>query len=474
MTRTLNYALLLVSTLLAGQAIADKYAPVDKLPQGSRSSLLVEDLQGNNGLTLTNNSDQFFPPASTLKLVTALAAKLELGDQFHYQTTLAKAGNDLVFQFSGDPTLTTKDLANMLSAAKQQKLTRITGDIWLDDSAFSGYERAIGWPWDILGVCYSAPASAITLDENCIQASIYTQDNGKTRVYVPEQYPVYVSTSVKTVTRAGQKAAQCDLELLTHPDNHYQLRGCLVSRKQPLPLKFAVQDTRLYATRMIYTELNRLGIKLDGKVKVGRPNAPLQKTLAVHYSAPLPQLLDEMLKKSDNLIADSLTKSLGAQFFIQPGSFKNGTAAIKQIIFAHTGIDLKHAQLADGSGLSRNNRFTAHDMAAVLRYIYNNDHKLHIIDMMPKAGESGTLHYRRSMRKAPIKGQMIAKSGSLYGSYNMAGYGLDKNGKPNAIFVQFVSDYHPVRRDDEQPVVPPITQFETLFYQDVINYSQAK
>ena len=38
---------------------------------------------------------------------------------------------------------------------------------------------------------------------------------------------------------------------------------------------------------------------------------------------------------------------------------------------------------------------------------------------MPYSGQSGTLKYRKSMRKAPIKGQIIAKSGSLYGSHNM-------------------------------------------------------
>ncbi|MGT0150760.1 D-alanyl-D-alanine carboxypeptidase [Vibrio metschnikovii] len=61
----------------------------------------------------------------------------------------------------------------------------MSGDIWLDISQFSGYQRAVGWPWDSLGVCYSAPVSAVNLDGNCIQASIYTQDNGSTRVYVP-------------------------------------------------------------------------------------------------------------------------------------------------------------------------------------------------------------------------------------------------------------------------------------------------
>ena len=103
----------------------------------------------------------------------------------------------------------------------------------------------MGTPWDIIGVCYSAPASAITLDHNCVQAAIYTEKEGKTRVYVPEHQPIYVTTLARAVSKAEQEATQCQLELLSSADNHYQLQGCLVNRTQPLPLKFAIQNPSL-------------------------------------------------------------------------------------------------------------------------------------------------------------------------------------------------------------------------------------
>ena len=68
--------------------------------------------------------------------------------------------------------------------------------------------------------------------------------------------------------------------------------------------------------------------------------------VASHHSEKLPELLDTMLKKSDNLIADNLTKTLGATFYVQPGSFNNGTEAIKQILLTKANIDLSKAQLA--------------------------------------------------------------------------------------------------------------------------------
>ncbi|MCG9749107.1 serine-type D-Ala-D-Ala carboxypeptidase [Vibrio brasiliensis] len=463
--------LVFAATTLSSQVSA--YAPLNELPLGSRAALRVDSLQEQQHYQQSANQNQLFPPASTLKIVTALAAKLELGDQFHYQTKLEKVGKDSVIRFSGDPTLSSADLKQLFTQARGKGLKRIEGELWLDNSAFTGYERAVGWPWDILGVCYSAPASAISLDENCVQASIYTQQDGKTRVYVPEHQPIYVTTQAKTVSKAEQEGSQCDLELLSSPDNHYQLQGCLQSRSKPLPLKFAVQDPALYTQRIVHTLLNQLDIELAGNIKIGAPQQT-GKVLATHQSADLPELLETMLKKSDNLIADNLTKTLGAKFFVQPGSFGNGTKAIKQILFAHTGIDLQHTPMADGSGLSRNNRFTSQNMAAVLRYIWKHDKQLGLIALMPKSGTNGTLKYRRSMRKSPVKGELIAKSGSLYGSYNMAGYGLDKNGNPSTLFVQFVADYHPPKvKSDAPPTIAPITKFETLFYQDVVRFSQA-
>ena len=471
---------LLSTLLLCGLSLgsysltAFAYAPLNKLPDGSSTSLILQSLSGDSN-EMNTDTDGFYPPASTLKLVTALAAKLELGDDFHYTTDIARSNEDVVISFSGDPTLQREHLKSLLAQYAKSQSRTIKGNLYLDNSAYTGYQRAVGWPWDILGVCYSAPSSAMTLDSNCAQASIYTKDNGTTRVYIPAHYPIDVTTTAATVTRTGQKATQCDLELITTPDNTYKLSGCLIERKKPLPLKFAIQNPELYTYQVVTSLLKELKIQVKGDVIIGKKTRADKTTLvASHHSEKLPELLDTMLKKSDNLIADNLTKTLGATFYVQPGSFNNGTEAIKQILLTRANIDLSKAQLVDGSGLSRNNRMTSQTMAQVLRYIWNNDQQLNLIDAMPTSGMSGTLKYRQSMRKTPIQGNIIAKSGSLYGSYNMAGFGLDKSGSPNSIFVQFVRDYFPDKPNPDKQVEVPITQFERAFYTDVVNFSQTQ
>ncbi len=461
---------LLPLTSLAAFESAQRY-----LPAGTRIGLVSQTLTPTPiTQQASTTANDYFPPASTLKIITALASQLELGAQFRFTTQLQADDDNLVLRFSGDPSLTSEDLRRLLLAYRQQKGRQISGDIWLDTSQFTGYQRGVGWPWDSTGVCFSAPVGAINIDGNCIQASIYTQDNGATRVYVPPHYPVHVTSEAITVSQSEQQRLHCDLELLATSDNHYRLSGCLAERDRPLPLNFAVQNLELYAQRVLYQQLRQLGIRLEGEIKIGLPSHHQSMVpIAVHQSPPLTELLKLTLQDSNNLIADALTKTLGRHFFVQPGSFTNGTEAIKQIIFTNTGIDLTADQLVDGSGLSRNNRLRLDSMQQILAYIAQHDQQLSLLSLLPRAGESGTLRYRRSMRGNDIRGQIIAKSGSLYATHNMAGFVVDQKGKPLSLFVQYITDYFPAEPNPQRPVEPPMTRFEQHFYQQIIEMAHA-
>lgn len=463
--RLLVTALLLPATCFASNIKATQY-----LPDGSRSALLLAPLDTPEQSLISKDIDQFFPPASTLKVVTALAAKLSLPDSFRFETVLLRSGNDVIIRYSGDPTLSRQSLKTMLKVAKKE-LGANWDQVWLDNSAFGGYSKAVGWPWDILGVCYSAPSTAITLDGNCVQGALYTNDDGSTRINIPAHQPIQATTSAITLTKEQQQESHCDLELQIGNDNHYQISGCLVKRSSPLPLKFALASPELFTQQVIEAELKSLGISLAGAINIGKPDTSKETALFIQRSKPLSELLAVMLQDSNNLYADNITKTLGALHFQQPGSFRNGTAAIKAILKSEANIDIDTAVMEDGSGLSRNNRFTARQMRQILSYIYENDQSLDLIRLMPVSGNNGTLKYRSSMRKAPIKGALIAKSGSLFGTYNMAGFGLNNKGKPESVFVQFVTDYHPKKTEDTTPTISPLTQFEQNYYRQVVDYS---
>ncbi|WP_406667337.1 D-alanyl-D-alanine carboxypeptidase/D-alanyl-D-alanine-endopeptidase [Gallaecimonas sp. GXIMD1310] len=408
-------------------------------PPGSQVALVVSPLDGGT-LTIDHRSHVLLPPASTQKLLTATAAELALGKSYRFNTVLAGRGGvqgdrwigNLRLTFNGAPDFTRKQLRALLGTLRDMGVNEITGDIQLDGRHFSGYDRAPGWPWDNLGVCYSAPASAIILDHNCVAASLTVSRAGiAPHFFVPPFQPVSVDNQVTAVTPAQQKQSLCELQLDRGPKNHYRLHGCVTTERQIWPLNFAVNDPFQYAADSLRTALNRLRIRLDGRIRHA-DNSDDWQPLAKAHSAPLAALIPHMLQESDNLYADVLARTLAPD-----GAFPQGVRAIHQILADKVGLSVHPSRMVDGSGLSRDDLLSASQLATILRFL--DAHPSMVSRRgLPLAGHNGTLKYRRSLLHSPLKGNVQAKSGTLNGSSNLAGYFQAKSGK-RYLFVLMIS-----------------------------------
>jgi len=421
------------------------------LPKGTQFSYLVADADKDIPLA-QYQQDTLRTPASMQKLLTATAATLQLGASFRYQTNLIGARNnikknvyrgDLRLNFVGDPTLKRADIKRMLSHLKQLGVREITGDFIVNDAHFNGYQWSNGQAWNDLGVCYTSPANAIVVNRNCVQGNLSVVNNNakKARLFIPGHEPVSITSNVDVVSKEQRKAQFCDLELIRNSKNNYHLLGCMVPRKRALALSFAVNDPFHYVSQIIESELNGLNIALQGKVRLeserytGKDNT----VLASYQSEKLEQLLKTMMKKSDNLLADSLFKTIGASYFQQPGNFRNGAQAVTEIL-AEQGVDLENAYLADGSGLSRHNLMSAELFMRVLQFVYRNDKKLNLLSSFSIAGIDGTLQYHRGVRGKKFKGKVIAKTGSMKGVANLLG--VVKTQQGDRLFVLILNGYN--------------------------------
>lgn len=432
----------LLLCLLSSTSQAAEINLQETLPAGSQYGLLVLNLNAQGKALMEHNADTLLPPASTFKVVTALATRLVLGDGFRFETLLERQGNDLIIRFSGDPSLRRENLRQLLVKLKTQGGG--WQDLWIDDSAFGGQERGLGWPWENLGTCYSGPVAATTLDANCLQISVLSngQPGGRVIAQVPANQPIKVDSEAVILSAEDKAKRHCDLDLNLGENNHYLLSGCWAQSKNPLVLKLAVQKPSVYAAAIVTSLLKAEGIGLKGQVRIGKPPAGERQTLARHQSAPVEVLIDLMLKRSDNLIADSLLKTLGGVWFKQQGSYRTGLLALRQVLKEKAGIDLGLAILEDGSGLSRSNLITPRLMAQVLSYIQREDKTLGLLKAFPVSGESGTLQHRPSMNQPPLKGRFVAKTGTLFGTKNLAGIFTTAKGS-KLVVVQFVTNYFP-------------------------------
>ncbi len=436
---------------------------IDLAPEGSQVALVVEPLRSSAPLQIHYRDDRFLPPASTLKLFTAAAAELELGTDYRFETRFWQRGKqqggrwqgDWLLEFRGAPDLSRQQLAELLGELRTRKIREIEGDLLLDVSYFSGHDRAIGWPWNNLGVCYSAPAAALTLERNCVAASLKNQGSGQpARFFVPAHQPIEVTSEVIALDNDSIERQLCTLESSVGPGNRYQLSGCISDRRDVLPLNFAVNDPIAHGKALVRQELSRLGIVLRGDIRVGRRDGDGWQQAAQVVSAPLQTLLAEMLQDSDNLIADLTLKNLGAARDLS-GSFAHGVRALKASLKTHADIDLELARIHDGSGLSKDNLMQARQLAQLLQWLAQHP-QMTTYQTLPVSGENGTLKYRRSTRQEPLKGVIQAKSGTLNGSRNLAGY-IDAASGERYVFVLMLSGISlPAKM--QQPT--PVTVFE--------------
>lgn len=131
------------------------------LPDGTNLALVAQKV-GSNTPLIDYNAQQMALPASTQKVVTALAALLQLGPDYRFVTNFETNGKlnnntlsgDLVIRFSGDPTLTRQQIRNMVNALKQIGIHKVDGDLIVDISAFASHDKAPGWVWNDMTQCF--------------------------------------------------------------------------------------------------------------------------------------------------------------------------------------------------------------------------------------------------------------------------------------------------------------------------------
>ncbi len=403
------------------------------LPLGSRLSVTLSRADGSR--LLSKDSQQLVAPASTMKLLTAVAAWHALGADFRFQTRLVSlAGGDYAIIFSGDPFFDRDHLRAMLRAAAARGVSVIEGDLLLDRSIFTGHDMSGAQSWNDLNICFAAPASAISLNHNCVQGNLSgTAIGSPLRIYIAEHEPLRFVNETRVVGREDAQSRLCEVELAHLSNNRYRITGCSAPRKHALPLSIAVNDPVQYMRESLLAELRDANIQLRGGIHVS--DRPVGGRLVVgHQSAPLAEMMEEMLQKSDNQLADVLFRTMGYQHLNAdlrdghyPATFRAGREAVRAQLTA-LGVDPGNALIADGSGLSRHNLLSADILdQALTQMSMVKDARL--VAALPVSGESGSLKYRRGLLNPPLRGSVMAKTGSLTGVYNLAGFIRTESGE---------------------------------------------
>jgi serine-type D-Ala-D-Ala carboxypeptidase/endopeptidase (penicillin-binding protein 4) len=356
--RSLVVALLLLpAPALAG--IKEKVAAL--APQGL---VYVVDAEGNE--LVTQNIDKPFVPASVTKIVTAWVAMNVLGGDYRFETRFyLDAQRVLHVRGGGDPFLISEELAplatELVAAAGKQPINGIVIDAsyYPSNLAIPGIEQT--------GESYNALNSALAVNFNTISAV----RNGDKVSSAEKQTPITPVAISQFLLRGPKKGGRISL-----------------SEDQMVSLQ--------YAGELIAAFIERAGGKVKGKISTGPVPDGLQPVYVHRQSRTLDNILVELLRASNNYVANQVFLEIGGHRLGGPVSLEKSLGVANEMLAGNGLADDIH--LEEGSGISRNNHFTARGLAKVLALFAPHADLLH--------GHDGGMN----------------KTGTLNGVSTLAGY----------------------------------------------------
>ena len=387
------------------------------------------------GRTLfSSNAQTPLNPASTIKLVTTQAALQVLGPTYTWKTSAYATGaqrgdvldGDLVMRGGGDPRFNVESLWLFLRQIREKGIRQIDGDLVLDHSLFEArpfdaaqFDNAPLKP-------YNAGPDALLLNYHAFVLRLAPdQASGRARVSVeppvaglPISGPALVDGECGN-WNAGLAPSLTDQGIEIGGTYPYAC-GENVLYAHPYQMSRAVFFGAVF--RRLWGEM---GGTLTGRVRDG-VLAPDARLVGVWQSAPLTQIIQDINKFSNNVMARQLLLTLAGEVSQAPANPENGAAAVRAFLQGRD-IAAPDLVLENGSGLSRNARISAITMGRVLLAAYNSPTMPEFIASLPLVANDGTM--RKRLRDRPVAGRAHIKTGSLDGVRAVAGYVMAASGK---------------------------------------------
>lgn len=424
------------------------------LKRNVKQSVLFVRLKDQKVL-YSQNSQQTLIPASVTKLVTAAAALDTLTPHFQFETNFYHTGKrdghmikgDLVIVGSGDPLFISEKLWQLAADIRHLGIRVITGRIIIDNSIFDSELRDSSRKHSRKRSthAYDAPLSAFAVNFNTfVIAAAPGPSVGKPGQVDMDPYPlrlVRIQNKSRT-TRSGYKSS-VRVSRLSGKTTGTQMMvsGNLALGSKIKKVYRSVGDPISAAGEQVRAFFNKEGIIIQGQVVAGK-RPQYAKLLTKVEGYPLRRIIESLNKYSNNYVADVLVKKLGAQMTRRPGSLKDGIQVLRSFLKRKIGIKSPFI-LETGSGLSPENRLSAHQMIKLLAYMERRfDLFPEFLNSLPAAGYDGTLHDRFDENRG--KGVVRAKTGTLtapvsvaslagyvrHQSHGLVAFAIIENGSP--------------------------------------------
>lgn len=387
--------------------------------------------------------EKLYVPASNTKIVTGAVALDALGPDFRWETRLLADGpvrdgvleGDLWIVGEGDPWLERGELDDWVRLLGDAGIRSIDGDVIGDDRAFPGPQWGRGWYWDEVHAYWGAGVSALQLSPNTIRARLVpgSEVGDPARLEMTGPGPGIVST-----VRTGAPGSGVRLDYEPPPEGgDVHLIGW-IPVGDTVELRFAAAHPTLHLLETLEEVMRSARVEVSGRFRRATPDESPAAPGWTHTLASdsLGAVLAEMLKPSDNQMAESILRTVGREVGGE-GTPSEGLSVVEATL-AGWGIEPGAMSLADGSGLSRENRIAPSAMVRLLRVMWQHPDYPVFAEALPVAAVDGTL--RRRLAGTPAENNVRAKTGSVSSARALSGYLTDGSGE-TLVFSLFVNDY---------------------------------
>jgi len=449
-----------------------KLNPIDELRNDIDVILQNNDLStANVGLIVQSvktgeyfykyNETKNFIPASTLKIITTGTAINYLGKDFKFNTKLYLDGiisesgefkGNIIVKGFGDPTLSDNYKSDIysifdfwISQLDSLGISSMKGNIIGDDSYFDNIYYPAGWSWDDMIYPYSAQVSALSIYDNSVDIIIEQGDTiGASTKYriLPENSYVRVINNVNTISK-GQGS---EVEALRDPvTNVIELYGNLEfdsTKSNRIVKSVAIDQPTLFFLNVFKERLLKKNIKFRGALLDSDDwNQEIKyyelNSLPDYESPSLAEIIKVINKKSHNLGAEILLKTLGKEIY-GVGSTQKGLEVVYSYL-NKLGVQTSKLSIVDGSGLSRLNLISPLSLNNFLYELNKSKNKDVFRKSLSIPNEEGTL--KRRFINTLAEKNIYAKTGSMNNVNSLVGF-ISTRDKELLSFVIFVNNFN--------------------------------
>jgi len=392
----------------------------------AKISVLVVDPESGKAL-YAKNEKTGLNAASNVKIVTEAAGLSLLGPEFRWKTVVLGAvppeggkaiisgelRGDLYVKTSGDPSLSTQDLTGLAASLAATGLRKVRGGLVVDASAFDGATMPPAFEQKTDAAAFRAPSSAASLNGNVITVTITpgaTAGAPARVVLEPASAAVVLSGSVLTAAK-GPAVPEVDTNDGGLGQTKVAVTGRILLGSEPRVIQRRVVTPETYFAQTFKQVLSKRGITIDKPVRIETSPKDGVRVLAMHESPNLAVVVHELGKRSSNFAAEQLLRTIGAETLGRPGTWQKGLDSVARYLES-AGIPRGTYVMKNGSGLYDSNRFSAEQIAMVLRAAMR-DFRIasEFFASLAVGGADGTLAHR--MAGSASERYVRAKTGTL-------------------------------------------------------------